>query len=177
MSTNEIVWTPELKNELAKFWQRGDDITTISDRIGVPYEKVKSAIQRARRGVWGEEFRKALAARLPVSESTISADNEEARERGMSYGQLQAGKLKESARHDNAVSVEIAIPEPVSEPKPDTTAPIDMIAAVDILTACAKLFGMDELMETRGSKHHDKAAITFQHGERTYVLEIFGASE
>lgn len=45
-----MVWTDEMKNELAKYWQRGEYISEIAASMGIPFEKVQSAIKRARKG-------------------------------------------------------------------------------------------------------------------------------
>lgn len=235
MSATNISWTDELRNEIAKLWLRGKSIEDIAGSMNIPLEKVKRAIERARNGQWGEEAKEIFGTVYPKVDK-LQADNAEARERGLSYGQLQAERLRSKTRiawslemknelrrlHEQGMSVaEIAermgvdetkvaaqlkhmkyrpaasfnvkqcdavAPEPEQCEEPDkapeelkvkatTAEPINMIDAVDILTACAKLFGMDELIETRGSKSHDKAAITFTHGNETYVIEIFGACE
>ncbi len=259
MSTTNVVWTPELKYELAKYWVRGESVAEIAASMGIPFEKVQSAIKRARKGQWGDDAKRIFGEPRPKQEDKLQADNAEAKKRGLSYGQLQAERLKSKTRiawslemknelrrlHEQGMSVsEIAErmgvdetkvaaqlkhmkyrpavsfnvkqcddtadtpeseqceePEPIVEieepaavsadevpEEPKLTAadpvdksadenaaePINMIDAVDILIACAKLFGMDELIETRGSKFHDKAAITFERGTQTYVIEIFG---
>lgn len=188
MSDN-VVWTPELRTMVVRLWQQGNGATSIANELGIPLGKLKSAIQRGRRGEWGENYKEILNT---PHKSKLSQTNAEARERGMTYGQLQTEKLK--AQMTRTVKIEPPAPDeetvivpgqivetmahdPLDIIEPDTPQPIDMIKAVDVLTACAKLFGMDELVETRGSKSHDRAAITFEHGTGTYVLEIFGTSE
>lgn len=179
-----IVWTTELRSAVVSLWQEGKGATSIAAELGVPLGRLKNAIQRGKTGAWGKEHQQILNKQ---HRSKISKVNAEARERGITYGQLQAEKLKAQMTHipqhdppapdEEPVIVPGQIVDPLDIIEPDTAQPIDMIAAVDILTACANQFGMDELIETRGSKSHDKAAITFAHGDETYVLEIFGTYE
>lgn len=254
MSTANIAWTAELKNELAKYWLRGESVAEIAASMNIPFEKVKGAIKRARSGQWGEEAKKIFGTPRPKQEDKLQADNAEAMKRGLSYGQLQAERLKSKTKiawsiemknelrrlHEQGMNVaEIAermgvdetkvtaqlkhmkyrpaasfnvkqsdaaanIPEPEQTVEPEQTAPevqheeptttavcettkadseenaaepINMIDAVDILIALAEQLGADEIIEKRGSKMYDKAAVKFDCGVHTYVVELFGVYE
>ena len=254
-----MVWTDEIKNELAKYWQRGERISEIAASMGIPFEKVQSAIKRARKGQRGEEAKQIFETVHPKADK-LQADNAEALKRGLSYGQLQAERLRSKTRiawtlemknelrrlHEQGMNVaEIAermgvdetkvtaqlhhmkyrpavsfnvkqcdAPADVSEPKqsevieqtvPDvssvtdeaseepqitadaepveektkenTAEPINMIDAVDLLIDFVKQLGADEIIEKRGSKMYDKAAVKFYCGAQSYVIELFGTYE
>lgn len=259
MSTTNVIWTAELKNELAKHWQRGEYISEIAASMGIPFEKVQSAIKRARKGQWGEEAKQIFGAVHPKVDK-LQADNAEAKERGLSYGQLQAERLKSKTRiawslemknelrrlHEQGMSVseiaermgvdetkviaqlkhmkyspaasfnvkqcDAAAPEPeqcekpeptvpevpetvsadevVDEPKitvadeaakerseANTAEPINMIDAVDFLVDFVKQLGADEIVEKHGSRMYSKAAVKFDCGAQSYVIELFGTYE
>lgn len=248
--TAGVMWSDEMKNDLAKYWLQGKDILEISTIMAIPFEKIKGAISRARSGQWGEEAKQIFGTVHPKGDK-LQEDNAEAKERGLSYGQLQAERLKSKTRiawslemknelrrlHEQGMSTaEIAermgvdetkvaaqlkhmkyrpaasfnvkqcddtaaapepeqceVPEPTAQKFPEavsvdeapeepkakatTAEPINMIDAVDILIALAEQLGADEITEMRSSKLLDKAAIKFECGVHTYVLELFGVYE
>lgn len=260
MSTSNIVWTDEMKNELAKHWQRGKYISEIAVNMGIPFEKIQSAIKRARKGQWGEEA-KQIFETVHAKADKLQADNAEAKKRGLSYGQLQAERLRSKTRiawslemknelrrlHEQGMSTaEIAermgvdetkvtaqlkhmkyspaasfnvkqcdaaadtpepeqcevpeptapeLPEAVSADKapeePNITAdepvsestdenaaePINMVDVVDFLVAFVKQLGADEIVEKHGSRMYSKAAVKFDCGAQSYVIELFGTYE
>ncbi|MBO5831571.1 MAG: sigma-70 family RNA polymerase sigma factor [Alistipes sp.] len=170
-----VKWTDEMKHTLIRLYQDGLPLVEISERLGVPYEAVNSALRCARKGTWGAEYKIE-----PRTNSRLTQTNSEALAQGMTYGQLQAKKMCEAQKRaaplmpapEPSVEVVESGPEPQELTVMPTDTPIDMVGAVDVLTACAQMFGCDKLLEIRGSATLDRAGITFSRGDRVYILSV-----
>lgn len=170
------VWTDEMKADLVRMHREGMKISEIAERMGLDFSVVENAVNRAKRGVWGEKYR------IERQRDKIAQTNDEALAQGLSYGQLQIKKMRESQSR-TAQEVEtmpetapgVVEPELRQQETPKRTdLPIDMLEAIDVLTACAQIFGYDKLLEVRGSATLNKAGITFTRGNNTYVLSVSG---
>jgi len=132
VSNSRLVWTDEMKNTLLRFWQAGMDHTEIADRMGLKMEQISGALQRARRGEWGNEY----ASRYSLAcSSTLDKTVAEANERGMTYGQLQ---IERQLAAEQAVAVDVVEPESdtiISEI--EIAEPIDMLKAIEALVLCS----------------------------------------
>ncbi|MBQ9994638.1 MAG: hypothetical protein IJP17_08010 [Clostridia bacterium] len=149
-------WTPEMKEQLVKLYRRNFRTLEIAERMGLEFNQIKGAIQHAKNGAWGDEIRsQMLFEKSAVEASSTEADTHEA---------------------DIIPEDEPAL-EPASEPgHHEISAQINMIEAIDILAACAKLFNAENILEIRGSTSLDKAGITFRRGDKDYTLSILGTT-
>lgn len=151
-----IEWTPEMKAQLVTLYRRNFSTLEIAERMGLQFEQCKNAIHRAKRGVWVDEIRsQMLFEKSAVEASSTEADTYE----------------------DDIVPEDEPAWEPASEPEHhEISAQINMIEAIDILAACAKLFDAENILEIRGSTSLDKAGITFRRGDKDYTLSILGTT-
>lgn len=175
--SNGAAWTAEMKDTLLRHYSAGLTELEIAERMGCDVCRIKNALFRARSGRWGEEYRELFCR---CREKALDADITEANERGISYGQLQAERMREQTR----IRPEDPQPETAAETAEEAVTAdeedmpfredgkIDMIEAIDALTACAKLFGMNGLVEVRGSCPHERAGVIFTANGHAYTLTI-----
>lgn len=165
MSSEKLVWTTDMKNNLLRFWSAGMDYSEIADRLGIKLEQVESAITRARRGVWGNDF--GAKFRKATPESTLDDSCAEADERGITYGELQTERrlaaisapdpAEDSHIKDQPVDIHIC-------------EPIDMLKAINDLVTCS--ITQNSRVTAVSAVEGQFADIAFVRGDQMYVLSL-----
>lgn len=163
MSSEKLVWTKEMKDNLLRYWHAGMDHTEIADRLGIRMEQVKGALQRARRGEWGSEYAKAYAE----SRSSSSLDEfiAEADACGLSYGQLQLERRLAEAQSANE---EIRNAEgPLNF---EILEPVNMLQAIKDLAMCS--ITQNSRITAVSAVEGEFADIAFIRGGIAYILSL-----
>lgn len=191
--SERISWTKDMLNELLRLYRQNMTVLEIAEHMGIEFEKVKSAIRRAKQGAFGKEIQQEFLDFARRGQKALDSDLAKAAELGVKYKQYMAEKEQGQPEADvpeeepnpaegivSEVEPEIE-PEPVEKPEIISEAVctpfredghIDMIKAIDVLIACARMFCMDELVEVRGSNYHERAGVIFTAGGHTYTLSL-----
>lgn len=167
MNAEKLVWTQDMKETLLRFWQAGMDCSEIADRLGIKLEQVEGAIQRAKRGVWGNDL--ATRFRKGMPESTLDKSVAEADERGITYGALQTERRLAAERKAGCVTDpdESAIDMQIDVQIAD---PINMLEALDALVACS--ITQNGKITAVSAVEGQFADIAFVRCGSTYVLSL-----
>lgn len=159
------VWKEEHKEQLYELYAGGVTVEDIARKMHRTPAAVTSAVVKARTGKWGDDYKQRFNACLDGRRAAMN-DNQ---------------KEKEIAREDPQLEEDVPeekpeiIPEAVCTPFREDGG-IDMIKAIEALTACGQMLGMDKLVEVRGSNRRRivsrGACVVFTTNDHTYALTL-----
>lgn len=157
-----------MKNELRRLHEQGMSTAEIAERMGVDETKVTAQLKHMK-------YRPAASFNVKQCDDTAAAPEPEQCE----VPEPIVPELPEAVSADEVPEEpKLTAAEPVSESTDENAAePINMVDVVDFLVAFVKQLGADEIIEKRGSKMYDKAAVKFDCGAQSYVIELFGTHE
>ena len=169
----KITWTPELKERLVSMWRRNFSALEIAQEMNITYKQASNAIQRAKRGAWGEDIRaRMLFLDAPEAEDDAAAEEENAE----AFETPSADEIDPYTKLDIVES---------ADPAQEDDAPADILAvkaAPAITTLDDLLFELVEfareqcraerIVELHAWRRDCTAQVTFERSESLYVLSM-----
>lgn len=163
MPGNYVRWTDEMKEELVALYRRNFAPLEIAERLGVSFESVQYAVKSAKKGKWGADYKARVLFQDPPPEPSAASEDTSAE----IAEETSCQQVSES--HNDAASELVETEETTAE---TSYPPINMISAIDELTACAQLFGSDEITGLFAAPRTGVAQISFRIGSSEYLLEL-----
>lgn len=182
------VWKEEHKEQLYELYAGGVTVEDIARKMHRTPAAITSAIVKARTGKWGDDYKQRFNACLDGRRATVNGNQKEkeiAREDPIA---VEASKPEEEP---DSVEDIVSEAEPEIEPEPEEKPEIipeavctlfredggiDMIKAIEALTSCGQVLGMDKLVEVRGSNRRRivsrGACVVFTTNDHTYALTL-----